>query len=108
MGQQRRLLASADLPTAIDHNIDVRALTVWGAITGSFQMMMETGNQSIRIIGPAIIARGSAAQKQHYLGPMLRAEEGWCQLFSEPAAGSDLAAVQTRAQRTGDGFELTG
>src|SRR5689334_13184301 len=53
MGQQRRLLASADLPTAIDHNIDVRALTVWGAITGSFQMMLESGNQSIRVIGPA-------------------------------------------------------
>ena len=53
MGQQRRLLASADLPTAIDHNVDVRALTVWGAITGSFQMMLESGNQSIRVIGPA-------------------------------------------------------
>ncbi len=53
MGQQRRLLASADLPTAIDHNIDVRALTVWDAITGSFQMMLESGNQSIRVIGPA-------------------------------------------------------
>jgi len=52
MGQQRRLLASADLPTAIDHDIDVRALTVWGAITGSFQMMLESGNQSIRVIGP--------------------------------------------------------
>ena len=53
MGQQRRLLASADLPSAIDHDIDMRALTVWDAITGSFQMMLETGNQSIRIIGPA-------------------------------------------------------
>ena len=52
MGQQRRLLASADLPASIDHNIDTRALTVWDAITGSFQMMLETGNQSIRIIGP--------------------------------------------------------
>jgi signal transduction histidine kinase len=53
MGQQRRLLASADLPTAIDHNIDTRALSAWGAITGSFQTMLESGNQTMRIIGPA-------------------------------------------------------
>jgi len=53
MGQQRRLLASADLPAAIDHNIDIRALTAWDAIMGSFQMMLESGNQSIRVIGSA-------------------------------------------------------
>src|SRR6201996_7571630 len=53
MGQQRRLLASADLPTAIDHNIDPRAMTVWDAISGSFQMMLESGNQVIRVVGPA-------------------------------------------------------
>jgi signal transduction histidine kinase len=53
MGQQRRLLASADLPAAIDHDIDMRTMTVWEAISGSFQMMLETGNQTIRVIGPA-------------------------------------------------------
>src|ERR1700746_3076013 len=53
MGQQRRLLASADLPAAIDHDIDTRTLTAWVAITGSFQMLLETGNQTIRVIGPA-------------------------------------------------------
>jgi signal transduction histidine kinase len=53
MGQQRRLLASADLPAAIDHNIDTRALTAWDAIMGSFQMMLESGNQTIRVFGPA-------------------------------------------------------
>jgi signal transduction histidine kinase len=52
MGQQRRLLASADLPAAIDHNIDTRAMTAWDAITGSLQMMLESGNQAIRVIGP--------------------------------------------------------
>ncbi len=54
LGQQRRLLASADLPTSIDHDIDVRDTTVWQAITGSFQMMLETGNQAIRIVGPSV------------------------------------------------------
>src|SRR5690349_23723285 len=53
MGQQRRLLASADLPEAIDHDIDVRNMTVWHAITGSFQMMLERGHEVIRIVGPA-------------------------------------------------------
>src|ERR1700761_3503171 len=43
LGQQRRLLASADLPASIDHDIDVRNMTVWQAITGSFEMMFETG-----------------------------------------------------------------
>jgi signal transduction histidine kinase len=53
LGQQRRLLASADLPASIDHDIDMRTMTVWEAITGSFQTMLETGNQTIRVIGPA-------------------------------------------------------
>ncbi|HEU4804791.1 MAG TPA: sensor histidine kinase, partial [Nitrobacter sp.] len=52
MGQQRRLLASADLPAAIDHNIDMRTMTPWSAIVGSFETMLESGNQAIRIIGP--------------------------------------------------------
>src|SRR3982075_2421773 len=53
MGQQRRLLASADLPPAIDHNVDMREMTVWSAIVDAFEVMLESGNQSIRIIGPA-------------------------------------------------------
>jgi signal transduction histidine kinase len=52
-GQQRRLLASANLPPAIDHDVDMRTLTVWSSIVTSFEMMLETGNQAIRIIGPA-------------------------------------------------------
>ena len=53
MGQQRRLLASADLPEAIDHDIDMRTLTVWSAIVESFETMLETGNHVIRVVGPA-------------------------------------------------------
>src|ERR1700719_1226190 len=52
MGQQRRLLASADLPQSIDHDVDMRDMTVWSAIVGSFEVMMESGNQAIRVIGP--------------------------------------------------------
>ncbi|MGH6712928.1 MAG: sensor histidine kinase [Bradyrhizobium sp.] len=53
MGQQRRLLASADLPAAIDHDIDMRTMTVWSAIVDSFETLMETGNHTIRLVGPA-------------------------------------------------------
>jgi signal transduction histidine kinase len=53
MGQQRRLLASADLPAAIDRDIDLRTLTVWSAFVESFEIMLETGNQTIRVVGAA-------------------------------------------------------
>jgi signal transduction histidine kinase len=53
LGQQRRLLASANLPPAVDHDVDMRTLTAWSSIVTSFEMMLETGNQAIRIIGPA-------------------------------------------------------
>ena len=53
MGQQRRLLASADLPPAIDRDIDLRTMTVWSGILDSFEIMLENGNQAIRVVGPA-------------------------------------------------------
>jgi alkylation response protein AidB-like acyl-CoA dehydrogenase len=59
-------------------------------------------------LGPTIIAHGTEEQKTRYLAPMLHGEEGWCQLFSEPGAGSDLAGIQTRARRTGDGWTISG
>jgi alkylation response protein AidB-like acyl-CoA dehydrogenase len=63
----------------------------------------------VGMLGPTIIAHGTEKQKGRYLGPMLHADEVWCQLFSEPAAGSDLAAIQTRARRQDDGsWRLSG
>jgi alkylation response protein AidB-like acyl-CoA dehydrogenase len=57
----------------------------------------------VGMLGPTIIAHGTEEQKQRHLGPMLHADEVWCQLFSEPAAGSDLAGIQSRARRQDDG-----
>lgn len=59
-------------------------------------------------LGPTIIAYGSDEQKDRYLAPMLAGAEGWCQLFSEPAAGSDLAGIVTRAHRSDGGWRIDG
>ena len=58
--------------------------------------------------GPTIMAHGSEEKKQAHLSKILSAEEIWCQGFSEPDAGSDLAAVRTRMERRGDVFVLNG
>jgi len=62
----------------------------------------------IGFIGPTIIVHGTDWQKQRYLKPMLTAEEIWCQLYSEPNAGSDLASLKTRAEDQGDHFLVNG
>ena len=62
----------------------------------------------IGMTGPTLIAHGTETQKQRYLRPMLRGDEVWCQLFSEPGAGSDLGGLRTAAVRDGDEWIVNG
>ena len=60
------------------------------------------------MVAPTLIAHGTPEQQQRYLGPILRGEELWCQLFSEPNAGSDLASLQTKAELDGETWIVNG
>ena len=73
-----------------------------------FDVSVGVFSVGIGMCGPTLITHGSEEQKHRFLGAMLRGEEVWCQLFSEPDAGSDLAGLKTRAVRDGDTFVVNG
>ena len=83
-------------------------LIVWNQELGRAGIGESLFVVGIGMAGPTIIAHGTEEQKARFLPPMLRGDEVWCQLFSEPGAGSDLASLSTRAVRDGDAWVVSG
>ena len=91
----------------------------WGREAGPLEQLViaeEMRTAGLRAPGlaigawvvPALVQYGTPEQQERFLPPTLRGELVWCQLFSEPGAGSDLAGLSTRAERAGGGWRLTG
>jgi len=83
-------------------------LAVWSQEKAKVAANVPFNIVGFGMAGPTIVTHGSAEQKERYLPPLLRGDELWCQLFSEPGAGSDLAGLSTRAERDGDDWIVTG
>ncbi|MGX9181985.1 acyl-CoA dehydrogenase family protein [Mesorhizobium sp. BHbdii] len=66
------------------------------------------GGMGVSMLGPTLLEFGTEAQKQRHLPPICRGEIRWCQGYSEPGAGSDLASLQTRCEDAGDHWKVTG
>lgn len=81
---------------------------IWNQEAGQFGVAVNAFAVGIGMTGPTLLRHGTQAQKDRYLPPMLRGDEVWCQLFSEPDAGSDLANIKTRAVRDGDEWVVSG
>jgi alkylation response protein AidB-like acyl-CoA dehydrogenase len=66
------------------------------------------GRAGLSLVGPTLMAHGTEEQRRRWMARILSGADVWCQLFSEPGAGSDLAALATRAARHGDGYRVSG
>jgi alkylation response protein AidB-like acyl-CoA dehydrogenase len=81
---------------------------IWEQEEGVYGKLAELFLIGFGMCGPTIIAHGTEEQRQRLLPPLISGAEVWCQLFSEPAAGSDLAGIRTRAQRVDNRWLLNG
>jgi alkylation response protein AidB-like acyl-CoA dehydrogenase len=95
-------LGGSGWPAALQEVVDAR-LRAAGAPSNKLRNFVGVGTAA-----PTLLANGSDEQRRRFLRPLFSCEEIWCQLFSEPDAGSDLAALRTRAVRDGDHWIVTG
>jgi alkylation response protein AidB-like acyl-CoA dehydrogenase len=80
---------------------------IFGEVMAEFDTP-ETVPFGLLMVGPLIYTFGTEAQKERFLPPILSGEEAWCQGYSEPGAGSDLASLQTKAVREGEHYVVNG
>jgi alkylation response protein AidB-like acyl-CoA dehydrogenase len=81
---------------------------IWQQEEGAFGKLSGMFIIGHGMCGPTMMAYASEAQKRHYLPPLAAGENIWCQLFSEPAGGSDVAGLRTRAEKKGDDWIING
>jgi alkylation response protein AidB-like acyl-CoA dehydrogenase len=81
---------------------------VWAEELSRFELPTNIFSIGIAMIGPTLIAHGTPEQHARYLEPMVEGREVWCQLWSEPGAGSDLASLSSKAVRDGEHYVLSG
>jgi alkylation response protein AidB-like acyl-CoA dehydrogenase len=81
---------------------------IWGQEESKFSVPPDIYGIGLGMLGPTLMTHGTDEQKQRFLKKMARGEEVWCQLFSEPAAGSDLAGLRMTATRDGDDWLING
>jgi alkylation response protein AidB-like acyl-CoA dehydrogenase len=110
---QRRLHEAGYVGIGWPKEYGGRGATLMQQLIFNEEMIKQRAPEPINVIGlgmggPVIITHGTEAQKKRYLPPLLSAEEIWCQGFSEPNAGSDLSALQTRAEDRGDHYVVNG
>jgi len=110
---QRRLYEAGYLALAWPREYGGQALDPMRQAIVSEELMRANipgvvGSNSISMLGPTLITWGTEEQKRRYLPKILTAEEIWCQGYSEPGAGSDLASLRTRADLQGDEFVING
>jgi len=110
---QRELCADgwAGLGWPVEHggrNLPLSLQAVWAEELSAAGAPAPINLLGEAVVAPTLLTHGTVDQKRRFLAPILTAEEIWCQLFSEPGAGSDLAGVTTTATRDGDGWVVDG
>lgn len=88
--------------------LDPAYLAIWADEVAHAEVADHLGLVGLGMAGPAIIDHGTEEQKTRLLGPTLRCDIVWCQGFSEPGSGSDLASIRTNAERDGDHWVVNG